>query len=334
MEDGKLGPGGALPTNTNGGGLSYTHPGQYGMFLLVEAVRQLRGDRPANARCRTPRSRSRTGAAACCRPPAPSCSARRRRCDRPPRTAGVRRGGPVLGRDARAALRAAVVHRRASARSGTRARVCPRCLGDAIEWRDDGGDGTVYAASVPLEARARPRRRRRAVRGGAGRSRRGGAHDEQRGRMSARRRARWGCAWRWRGNRCPTAGTCRCSGPTWADRCRSPTSRRPCPSSCGTRAARFGDRTYLVADGERLTYRDVDARSAALAKGLLAEGIGKGSRVGILIPNSVDFVVAALGVRARRRGVRAGEHVLADARAGLAAAPRRRHARSSRTRAS
>ncbi len=26
--------------------------------------------------------------------------------------------------------------------------VCPRCLGDAVEWRDDDGDGTVYAASV------------------------------------------------------------------------------------------------------------------------------------------------------------------------------------------
>jgi acetyl-CoA acetyltransferase len=42
--DGKLGPGGALPTNTNGGGLSYTHPGMYGMFLIVEAVKQLRGE--------------------------------------------------------------------------------------------------------------------------------------------------------------------------------------------------------------------------------------------------------------------------------------------------
>jgi acetyl-CoA acetyltransferase len=40
--DGKLGPGGSLPMNTNGGGLSYTHPGMYGMFLIVEAVRQLR----------------------------------------------------------------------------------------------------------------------------------------------------------------------------------------------------------------------------------------------------------------------------------------------------
>lgn len=44
VADGKLGPGGSLPTNTNGGGLSYTHPGMYGMFLLVEAVRQLRGE--------------------------------------------------------------------------------------------------------------------------------------------------------------------------------------------------------------------------------------------------------------------------------------------------
>jgi acetyl-CoA acetyltransferase len=44
VEDGKLGPGGSLPMNTNGGGLSFTHPGQYGMFLLVEAVRQLRGE--------------------------------------------------------------------------------------------------------------------------------------------------------------------------------------------------------------------------------------------------------------------------------------------------
>ncbi len=44
VADGKLGPGGSLPTNTNGGGLSYTHPGMYGMFLIVEAVRQLRGE--------------------------------------------------------------------------------------------------------------------------------------------------------------------------------------------------------------------------------------------------------------------------------------------------
>jgi acetyl-CoA acetyltransferase len=44
VEEGRLGPGGSLPTNTNGGGLSYTHPGMYGMFLIVEAVRQLRGE--------------------------------------------------------------------------------------------------------------------------------------------------------------------------------------------------------------------------------------------------------------------------------------------------
>jgi len=44
VEDGKTGPGGSLPMNTNGGGLSYTHPGMYGMFLIAEAVKQLRGE--------------------------------------------------------------------------------------------------------------------------------------------------------------------------------------------------------------------------------------------------------------------------------------------------
>jgi acetyl-CoA acetyltransferase len=42
--EGGLGPGGSLPMNTNGGGLSFTHPGMYGMFLITEAVRQLRGE--------------------------------------------------------------------------------------------------------------------------------------------------------------------------------------------------------------------------------------------------------------------------------------------------
>ena len=37
-------PGGDFPMNTSGGGLSYTHSGMYGMFLVLEAVRQLRGE--------------------------------------------------------------------------------------------------------------------------------------------------------------------------------------------------------------------------------------------------------------------------------------------------
>lgn len=43
VEGGRIGPGGSLPVNTNGGGLSCVHPGMYGMFLTIEAVEQLRG---------------------------------------------------------------------------------------------------------------------------------------------------------------------------------------------------------------------------------------------------------------------------------------------------
>jgi len=44
VADGRIAPGGNVPLNTNGGGLSCTHPGMYGIFLIVEAVRQLRGE--------------------------------------------------------------------------------------------------------------------------------------------------------------------------------------------------------------------------------------------------------------------------------------------------
>ncbi len=40
-------PGGSLPLNTNGGGLSYMHSGMYGMYALQESVRQMRGIAPA-----------------------------------------------------------------------------------------------------------------------------------------------------------------------------------------------------------------------------------------------------------------------------------------------
>ena len=44
VKDGRIAPGGELPVNTNGGGLSYNHPGMYGLLLVIEAVRQLRGE--------------------------------------------------------------------------------------------------------------------------------------------------------------------------------------------------------------------------------------------------------------------------------------------------
>jgi acyl-CoA synthetase (AMP-forming)/AMP-acid ligase II len=59
---------------------------------------------------------------------------------------------------------------------------------------------------------------------------------------------------------------------------------------------RFGGHDLLVFDERRLTYREVIERSARLACQLIEAGIGKGSRVGLLFPNSPEFLIAFFAV--------------------------------------
>lgn len=61
-------------------------------------------------------------------------------------------------------------------------------------------------------------------------------------------------------------------------------------------AARFGTREAIVLDDRRLSYLDAEEQSAQLAAGLLADGFGKGSRIGVLMPNGPDWLVAWLGI--------------------------------------
>jgi acyl-CoA synthetase (AMP-forming)/AMP-acid ligase II len=56
------------------------------------------------------------------------------------------------------------------------------------------------------------------------------------------------------------------------------------------------DAEFVVTETERLTFAQLDARSRALAAGFVAQGIGKGTRVGLLMPNGVDWVVIACSV--------------------------------------
>ena len=63
-----------------------------------------------------------------------------------------------------------------------------------------------------------------------------------------------------------------------------------------TLAERHGDKTLIALDQDRISYRDAEQRSARLARALLARGSGKGTRVGILMPNGPDWVVAWLAV--------------------------------------
>ena len=84
---------------------------------------------------------------------------------------------------------------------------------------------------------------------------------------------------------------------------RDPTGREqpsfpPFPPTSGELVAwcarQWGDADLVVLGDHRLTYSAAEARSAALAKGLLAAGVGKGSRVGLLAPNGPEWVVAWL----------------------------------------
>jgi acyl-CoA synthetase (AMP-forming)/AMP-acid ligase II len=59
-------------------------------------------------------------------------------------------------------------------------------------------------------------------------------------------------------------------------------------------AERWGDAPFVALGDERLTYAEADARSAVLAKGLLASGVGKSTHVGLLAPNGPAWVVAWL----------------------------------------
>jgi acyl-CoA synthetase (AMP-forming)/AMP-acid ligase II len=61
-------------------------------------------------------------------------------------------------------------------------------------------------------------------------------------------------------------------------------------------AERHGERELIVSDAERLTYAEAEARSARMARGLLARGVGKGTRVGLLASNGPDWVTSWLAV--------------------------------------
>jgi acyl-CoA synthetase (AMP-forming)/AMP-acid ligase II len=64
----------------------------------------------------------------------------------------------------------------------------------------------------------------------------------------------------------------------------SPTLVREC-------AQRWGDKTFVVLGDRHLTYAEAEARSAELAKALLVSGVGKGTHVGLLAPNSPEWVI-------------------------------------------
>src|SRR6476646_7367081 len=75
---------------------------------------------------------------------------------------------------------------------------------------------------------------------------------------------------------------------------RNPT--RTFPSVVDELAERYGDAAALLSDRERLSYRELTARANRYARWALANGIGKGDAVCLLMPNRPEFMALWLGV--------------------------------------
>ena len=85
-------------------------------------------------------------------------------------------------------------------------------------------------------------------------------------------------------------------GLTFASGMAFPDSSPTVPVFIRQLAEKHGPRTLIVLDDERLSYAEAEARSATLARGLLARGAGKGTRIAIWMPNGPDWVIAWLAI--------------------------------------
>jgi acyl-CoA synthetase (AMP-forming)/AMP-acid ligase II len=68
------------------------------------------------------------------------------------------------------------------------------------------------------------------------------------------------------------------------------------PALLESAVERHGDADFVVTDEARCTFDEAETRSRALAKRLLAAGLGKGTRVGLMLPTGIDWVVCWLAV--------------------------------------
>jgi len=77
------------------------------------------------------------------------------------------------------------------------------------------------------------------------------------------------------------------------------------PNAIRRATEKFADLTYLLDDERSLSFAEVDRITARMARGLIAMGAGKGSRIAIMMPNCTDWVLAFLAV-ARIGGLAVG----------------------------
>src|SRR4029078_7895385 len=163
VDSGALAPSGALPINTDGGGLSSNHPGRRGALCMIEGVRQLRGESPG---VRLDGARSclvhgtRGSASGCTAPPPAWCTARAEACGPPrPRSWGCDVDAPpkprpqtdgLSGEFWAAAREGRLLIQRCAdcgEHQGYPRAHCLRC-GGAPAWLEASGRGVVHTFTV------------------------------------------------------------------------------------------------------------------------------------------------------------------------------------------
>src|SRR5687768_13876823 len=61
-------------------------------------------------------------------------------------------------------------------------------------------------------------------------------------------------------------------------------------------AARLPDKTALICEGQRLSYAEIDAMSNRLAHAMVANGMKRGDRIALFLPNSIALVVSIFAI--------------------------------------
>src|SRR5262249_7795251 len=100
----------------------------------------------------------------------------------------------------------------------------------------------------------------------------------------------------WPRTRCPCCPRASSTAERSASGCTMQPDGLTLPDLIDHRARNEGDVAFMVDDGDTLTFGELEGRARALAARLVAAGVVPGSRIGLLMPNGIEWAVTAVAV--------------------------------------